>query len=121
MIASILNATFTCPFCGGSGKLPHFSHVANGDCFACGASGQLRDLHAFIGDNSDLVLTVWVNNGTFSGAEIRRRTWKIAASSIGQYKEWGRDSFFRVITDADEARQIWRNAKQLGIIACLVT
>jgi hypothetical protein len=119
--AIIPNATYTCPFCGGSGKLPHFSHIENGDCFACGATGELRDINAFIGDNSDLVLTVYVNNGTFSGAEIRRRTWKIAASSIGQCKEWGRDSFFRVITDADEARQIWRNAKQLGIITGLVT
>jgi hypothetical protein len=109
-------ATCTCPFCGGSGKLPHFSHIQNGDCFACGATGQLRDINAFVGDNSDLVLTVYVNNGTFSGAEIRRRTWKIS----GQYKEWGRDSFFRVITDADEARQIWRNAKRLGVLTELV-
>ena len=113
-------ATCICPFCGGSGKLPHFSHIQNGDCFACGATGELRDINAFIGDNSDLVLTVYVNNGTFSGAEIRRRTWKIALSSIGQYKEWGRDSFFRVITDADEARQIWRNAKRLGVLTELV-
>jgi len=113
-------ATCTCPFCGGSGKLHHFSHIQNGDCFACGATGELRDINAFIGDNSDLVLTVYVNNGTFSGAEIRRRTWKIASSSIGQYKEWGRDSFFRVITDADEARQIWRNAKRLGVLTELV-
>jgi hypothetical protein len=112
MNAATATATCTCPFCGGSGKLPHFSHIQNGDCFACGATGQLRDINAFVGDNSDLVLTVYVNNGTFSGAEIRRRTWKIA----GQYKEWGRDSFFRVITDADEARQIWRNAKRLGIL-----
>ena len=115
------SATCTCPFCGGSGKLPHFSHVQNGDCFACGATGELRDINAFIGNNSDLVLTVYTNNGTFSGAEIRRRTWKIAASSIGQYKEWGRDSFFRVISDADEARQIWRNAKRLGVVTELVT
>jgi hypothetical protein len=120
MTTATATATCTCPFCGGSGKLPHFSHIQNGDCFACGATGELRDINAFIGDNSDLVLTVYVNNGTFSGAEIRRRTWKIAASSIGQYKEWGRDSFFRVITDAGEARQIWRNAKRLGVLTELV-
>lgn len=115
-------ATCTCPFCGGSGKLPHFSHIQNGDCFACGATGELRDINAFIGDNSDLMLTVYVNNGTFSGAEIRRRTWKTIEMSVAPYrgKQWGRDSFFRVITDADEARQIWRNAKRLGVLTELV-
>ena len=113
-----LAAAVTCPFCGGSGKLPHFSHIANGDCFACGASGQLRDINAFIGDNSDLMLTVWVNNGTFSGAELRRRTWKNIELSVAPYrgKEWGRDSFYRVIESAEEAREIWRNAKRLGIL-----
>lgn len=116
----IHNATCTCPFCGGSGKLPHFSHIQNGDCFACGATGKLRDINAFIGDNSDLMLTVWVNNGSFSGAELRRRTWKMSTSSLGQCKIWGRDSFYRVIDSADEAREIWRNAKQLGIVTELV-
>ena len=119
---AIATATCTCPFCGGSGKLPHFSHIQNGDCFACGATGELHDINAFVGDNSDLMLTVYVNNGTFSGAEIRRRTWKNIEMSVAPYrgKQWGRDSFFRVITDADEARQIWRNAKRLGVLTELV-
>ena len=113
----------TCPFCGGSGKLPHFSHIQNGDCFACGATGQLCDISAFIGGNSDLLLTVWVNNGTFSGAELRRRTWKISACSVAPFvcKTWGRDSFYRTIDSVDEARDVWRNAKQLGITTELVT
>jgi hypothetical protein len=121
-VTKIHNATCTCPFCGGLGKLPHFSHIQNGDCFACGATGELRDINAFVGDNSDLMLTVYVNNGTFSGAEIRRRTWKNIEMSVAPYrgKQWGRDSFFRVITDADEARQIWRNAKRLGVLTELV-
>ena len=122
-ITKLRNATCTCPFCGGSGKLPHFSHIQNGDCFACGATGQLRDINAFIGDNSDLMLTAYVNNGTFSGAELRRRTWKTIEMSVAPYrgKQWGRDSFFRVITDAEEAREIWRNAKRLGVLTELVT
>jgi hypothetical protein len=116
------NATVTCPFCGGSGKLHHFSHIQNGDCFACGASGKLRDLNAFIGDCSDVVLTVWVNNGRFSGAELRRRTWKTVQMSVAPYrgKEWGRDSYYRAIDNVEEAREIWRNAKRLGIITELV-
>ena len=31
-----------CPKCGGSGKIDHFRHVANGDCFKCAGSGVLR-------------------------------------------------------------------------------
>lgn len=127
-ITKLRNATVTCPFCGGSGHLPHYRHVQNGDCFACGASGKLRDINAFIGDNSDMLLTVWVNRGEFSSATLRRRTWKISQCAIGSgknqtvgpCKEWGRDSFCREINDADEAREIWRNAKQLGIITELV-
>ena len=116
----IKTATVTCPFCNGSGKLPHYSHVQNGDCFACGATGKLRDTTDFLGNSSDVTLTVWVDNGQFSSAELRQRTWKIVNSSLGQCKEWGRDRFYRVINDAEEAREIWRNAKQLGIITSLV-
>jgi len=110
------NATVTCPFCNGTGNLPHYSHVQNGDCFACGATGGLRDLNAVIGNCSDLVLTVLMHRGKFTGADLRRRTWKMN----GKYKEWGRDSFYRAIDDVEEAREIWRNAKQLGIITELV-
>ena len=108
-----LAAAVTCPFCSGSGKLPHFSHVANGDCFACGASGELRDLTAFAGSTSDVILTVILHGGKFYYATLRRRTWK-NTSDGGML--WGRDSFYREIDNADEARTIWRNAKQLGII-----
>lgn len=118
-----MTATITCPFCNGTGHLPHFNHVQNGVCFACGGSGELRDLNAFVGDSSDVVLTVWVNRGTFSGATLRRRTWKTittTSTASGFCKEWGRDAFCREINSADEARKIWRNAKQLGIITELV-
>ena len=128
MTVTTATETCICPFCGGSGKLPHFSHIENGDCFACGATGELRDIKAFVGDNSDLLLTVWVNNGRFSGAELRRRTWKMSKCSVGSGKNqtigicktWGRDSFFRVIHSVDEARQIWRNANRLGVLTELV-
>ena len=127
-VRKLHNATFTCPFCGGSGHLPHYRHVQNGDCFACGATGQLRDLNAFIGDNSDLLLTVFLHRGTFSGATLRRRTWRMVSCTVGPGKdqrigvgkEWGRDSFIREINDADEAREIWRNARRLGILTGLV-
>ena len=34
-------ATVTCPKCNGSRKLFNFPHIANGDCFACGATGRV--------------------------------------------------------------------------------
>lgn len=127
-VRKLHNATVTCPFCGGSGHLPHYRHIQNGDCFACGATGQLRDLNAFIGDNSDLMLTVFRHRGAFHAATLRCRTWKATRCTIGSGsnqrigtgKEWGRDRFVREINDAEEAREIWRNAKRLGILTELV-
>lgn len=110
-VTKLRNATYTCPFCGGSGKLPHFSHIQNGDCFACGATGNLRDISAFIGDHSDVMLTVHIVRGQFRGANLRCRTWTVS----GGYQTWGRDRFYREIESVDEARSIWRDAKRLGI------
>jgi hypothetical protein len=105
----------TCPNCNGTGKLSHYSHIANGDCFACGATG-LMTLSHFIGDNSDISLEVETAQGKFYGATIRCRTWKNIPDSTGKvYHTWGRDLWFRQITDAEEARAIWRTAKQTGI------
>ena len=107
--------TCTCLNCDGTGKLPHYSHIANGDCFACGATGLMK-LTDFIGDSSDILLEVEVANGKFYGATIRCRTWKNTPDSTGKvYHTWGRDLWTRQITDADEARAIWRTAKQNGI------
>ena len=33
--------TTKCPKCDGRGKIQAFNHVANGDCFACNATGQV--------------------------------------------------------------------------------
>jgi len=35
------NTTAICPKCNGSRKLPHYSAIANGDCFECGATGRV--------------------------------------------------------------------------------
>lgn len=32
---------YTCPRCGGTGKLIWYSHVYNGECFKCGGAGRL--------------------------------------------------------------------------------
>lgn len=127
-VRKLHNATVTCPFCSGSGHLPHYSHIQNGDCFACGATGKLRDLHAFIGDSSDMLLTVYLHRGSFSSATLRRRTWTMSECAVGSganqttqlYRNSGRDAFTREINDVEEAREIWRNAKRLGIITELV-
>ena len=104
-----------CPKCGGTGKLPHHSHIANGDCFACGGTGTIA-LTSFIGENSDVVLEVFKHNGEFWHAFLRCRTWRTYTSpSHGQMHEWGKDQWCKRIDDADEARELWRNAATTGI------
>lgn len=34
-------ATAICPKCNGARKLPHYASIANGDCFACCATGRV--------------------------------------------------------------------------------
>jgi|DEB0MinimDraft_6_1074348.scaffolds.fasta_scaffold00004_64 RecJ-like exonuclease len=107
--------TCVCPNCDGKGKLPHYSHIANGDCFACGGTGTLK-ITEFIGDNSDVILEVNTRRGKFDSACLRCRTWKNEKAGDGKtYHNWGRDKWCREIVDADEARELWRNAKANGI------
>lgn len=114
-MATITHETATCPVCNGSGKLPHYGHIANGDCFACGATGTIS-FKSFIGDNSDVILEVFMWKRKFFEAYLRCRTWKCYVSpSHGQMKEWGKDKWCKCITDAEEARELWRNAKAMGI------
>jgi len=107
--------TCTCPNCDGTGKLPHYSHIANGDCFACGGTGVMTFKH-FIGKNKDIILEVNKRNGEFWYASLRCRTWKNTPDSTGKmYHTWGRDLWAKDINDVEEARSIWRTAKQNGI------
>lgn len=108
--------TCDCPNCDGTGKLPHYSHIANGTCFACGGTGSLT-FTDFIGSNRDVALDVMLRNGKFWYATLRCRTWKNVKDGNGKtYHEWGRDLWYKEINDADEARAIWRTAKQNGIL-----
>lgn len=114
-MTTITHETATCPVCNGSGKLPHFSHIANGDCFACSGAGTIS-FKSFIGDSSDVVLEVFMLNGKFWHAFLRCRTWRsYTSSSHGQMKEWGKDKWCKRIDDAQEARDLWRNASTTGI------
>jgi len=109
----------TCPHCDGTGKLPHYSHIANGDCFACGGTGKIR-FSSFIGPNSDIVLEVNTWKGKFSSAYLRCRTWKSYVSpSHGPMKDWGKDKWCKEIDNAEEARRLWKGAKASGIITQL--
>jgi hypothetical protein len=118
-MTTAINETATCPNCGGTGKLPHFSHVANGDCFACGGTGTII-FKTFIGDNSDVILEVFKHNGKFWHAFLRCRTWKNYVSpSHGPMHEWGKDLWCKRIDDAAEARELWRNAANTGIKTAL--
>ena len=104
--------TATCPNCDGKGVLPHFRHISNGVCFWCKGTGQIH-WKSFIGDNKDVVLEVFKHRGEFWHAFLRCRTWK--TNKLGG-REWGKDLWSKRIEDADEARNIWRNAKHTGIV-----
>lgn len=115
-MTSFFTTTCACPNCGGTGKLPHYSHIANGDCFACGGTGALN-IKESIGPNSDVVLDVMLRNGEFWYATFRCRTWKNVKSGDGKtYHQWERDRWYKEIYSAEEARAIWRTAKQNGIL-----
>ena len=119
-MTTTINETVTCPNCDGTGRLPHYSHIANGTCFACGGTGTIT-FKTFIGDNSDVILEVFKWKGEFFEAYLRCRTWKNErAQSDGKvYHTWGKDKWVKCITDAEEARELWRNAKAYGVKTAL--
>jgi hypothetical protein len=105
-----------CYACGGTGTLPHYSHISDGVCFACQGSGRIQDLKAFNGPNSEVCLRVATLDGAFWYASLACETWKDEADANGTiWHVHCRDRWSRAISDADEARQIWRHAKQMGI------
>ena len=104
----------TCPKCNGTGKLPEFSHIANGDCFMCSGTGKF-DYKAFTGPNRQLRLDVFKRDGGFWYAQFRCVTWRpytLTQEDGTQIKgkEWGRDVFYQEIQDVNEARQLWKTA-----------
>jgi hypothetical protein len=110
----------TCPNCDGTGKLPHYSHIANGDCFACGGTGTIV-IKSFIGPNSDVILDVEMLRGEFWHAWLRCRTWKLDKAGDGNtYKTWGKDKWCVRIDDIEKARFFWKKSKSLGIITSLL-
>lgn len=69
---------FVCQKCNGTGKVEHFSHIASGECFACGGTGRYRmtaDAKAKIGQLADTVRTKanWILNATVD--DVSRMTW----------------------------------------------
>lgn len=51
-----MTTTITCPKCNGSKKLHRYSHIADGDCFECGATGvvTVRASKASLHETADL-------------------------------------------------------------------
>lgn len=123
MTAKVFTTSCQCPNCGGTGKLPHYSHIANGDCFACQGTGTLR-LRDFIGSNRDVVLDVEMLRGKFWHAWLRCRTWTNDSSTINgvkqNYHNWGRDLWCIRIDDVHQARALWKKAKAMGIQATIL-
>ena len=95
--------TCECPNCNGTGKLSHFSHIANGDCFACGATGRLNLKQHPKGGTPMISLVVWMRSGAFHYADYR--------CTLKNGNNWGRCLFVKNIEDAEHARVIWRELK----------
>lgn len=95
--------TCTCPNCDGTGKLPHYSHIANGDCFACGGTGKLDLGRQRKGGTPITMLEVFTRKGKFFYAAHR--------CTLIHGNTWGRCLFAADLDDADQARKIWRELK----------
>lgn len=52
-------ATYACDRCGGNGRIDHWSHVANGVCFACGGTGKItcKPVKAAVDPHADLLVS----------------------------------------------------------------
>jgi len=52
----------SCPRCGGTGYLPHFSHVAGGVCFLCGGSCEVGHDNFENFDAEDFEWTIYMDD-----------------------------------------------------------
>jgi hypothetical protein len=99
-----------CPRCNGIGKLPHFSHIANGDCFLCGATGQIDLRDAVLNERSEVIVGIQVNKnakGKAGWGIIRAvKTHNPAAWRQGDLVD--AEAVWTVeITDLNLLRQLW--------------
>ena len=101
MPATFETLTHTCDRCDGVGRLPHYGHIASGVCFACQGSGTLTQRVRTDG-TVKTSLEVFKRGGGFYNAE-HRATVQAADGT------WGKCLTYRLITDAAEARALWRD------------
>ena len=103
MPATYETLTATCSKCDGTGRLPHYGHIANGVCFECGGTGKVSYSVRTDG-TAKTSLVVWKREGKFDYASLRS-TLQAADGT------WGKCLIAKEISDADEARMIWRALK----------
>lgn len=91
----------TCSKCDGTGRLPHYGHIANGVCFECSGTGKVSYSVRTDG-TAKTSLEVFKRGGAFSYASLRS-TLQAADGT------WGKCLIAREINDAAEARVLWRD------------
>ena len=103
MPATYETLSATCDRCDGTGRVPHYGHIANGICFQCQGSGKVS-FRVRTDGTAKTSLEVWKRNGRFDYASLRS-TLQAADGT------WGKSLVAREISDADEARALWRDLK----------
>ena len=93
----------TCGKCDGTGRLPHYGHIASGVCFDCQGSGKVSWKDRTDG-TVKTSLEVFIRNGGFWYAAHR-------ATVLADDGTWGKCLTSANLQDADAARALWRDLK----------
>ena len=113
--------SISCPDCSGTGIGPSFEDLSclgkpNTDvCSFCGGTGNVAFCKSK-GIESDVLLEVKKDKGSFAWARLHCRSWNNLAFPNGKLcREWGYDHWSILIEDRQDALDIWRLASSYKI------
>lgn len=118
-----------CWKCNGTGHLPHYAHIANGACFACGGTGKVKpgepcskdEIHTFVVDGLVWQFQPIHHDNLDPGNEefgVHRRARKgervdsvlIHCFPLGGNRRKGTTPL-RCRLDTEVARKVWKEAR----------
>lgn len=107
-MATYTLSSYTCGRCDGKGLLPHYSHVANGTCFACQGTGTVSYTERTDGTMMHK-FEVITRYGDFYCATFSSQVLSDRDSS--GYRTWGKVANFVEYNDAQKAREMWQQLR----------